>query len=104
VFGVVQDRVARKQRSGTIPRKGKTQHGKTQRAWGFGMDIPSIDSVTALHQVLAQQRLDMAVMAKANDVAKAQGDMALELLDAATETSNQASGDHDSLHGLDLIA
>jgi len=68
------------------------------------MNIPSIDSVTALHQVLAQQRLDMAVMAKANDVAKAQGDMALELLDAAAETSDHASGDRDSQQVLDLIA
>ena len=68
------------------------------------MNIPSIDSVTALHQVLAQQRFDMAVMAKANDIAKAQGDMALELLDAAAETPNQASGDRDSQQGVDLIA
>ena len=64
------------------------------------MDIPSIESITALSNALVQQRIDTAIMAKANEIAKAKGDMALELLDAAAAPGAQSArqpGSHRSL-------
>ncbi len=66
------------------------------------MDIASIESITALHSALVQQQIDTAVLAKANDVARAQGEMALELLDAAAATVAQSAGKPQSHHSLDL--
>ena len=67
------------------------------------MDIPSIESITTLNNALVQQRIDTAVLAKANDIARAQGEMALELLEAAA-TVAQSAGNLGSNHSLDVIA
>ena len=68
------------------------------------MEIPSIESITALNNALVQQRIDTAIMAKANEIAKAQGAMALELLDAAAVTAAQSDEKPESHHSLDLSA
>lgn len=68
------------------------------------MDIGSIESITALHDAVVQQRIDAAVLAKANDIAKAQGEMALELLDAAAATVAQTAAKPGSHHSLDISA
>jgi len=68
------------------------------------VDIRSIESITALHSAGVQQQLDTAVLAKANDLAKAQGDMALKLLEVAAATSAQPAGTSRLPHGMDLVA
>lgn len=68
------------------------------------METPSIESITALNNALVQQRIDTAIMAKANDIAKARGEMALELLDAAAATAAQSAGKPGSNHSLDISA
>ncbi len=68
------------------------------------MEIPSIESITALHNALVQQRIDTAIMAKANDIAKARGEMALELLDAAAAAAAQSAGKPGSHRSMDINA
>lgn len=68
------------------------------------MDIRSIESIAVLHHAVMQRQIDMAVLTKANDIARAQGDMAVELLDAAAATGARSTWTSGLHHGLDLLA
>lgn len=62
--------------------------------------IPSIGSVVAYQQALLSQQVQIAAMAKTNDVVEAQGEAVLELLEAAVQLSEAAA----SGSGIDIVA
>jgi len=70
------------------------------------MNIPSAGEISGIQQAATQQKIDIALMAKANQVAKSQGEAALQLLDAAVQATESAGDGHHGSdgHKLNVIA
>jgi len=70
------------------------------------MNIPSATQISGIQQAATQQRIDVAVLAKANQLAKSQGEAVNQLIESAAETTEPAGGDGDSDdgHSLNVIA
>jgi len=66
------------------------------------MNIPSISAVSGLQQAVVQQKINTAVLAKANDIAKTQQQAAIQLLNESNEAVEPAGGDGDSDDGQGL--
>lgn len=67
------------------------------------MDISSLDAVSGMQQTQIQQQISTEVLAKANQVAKEQGEAVLALIDSVVQEGQEASSDaHD--HHLDVTA
>lgn len=66
------------------------------------MNNISAESLGAFQSVLARQNLATSVLAKANEAARAEGQAAVELIEAAAETAKR-SPDSGS-HHLDVVA
>ena len=66
------------------------------------MDIPSIASVSAMQAAMLQQQIQIAVLAKANQTASAQGDAAIALLEAAAEIAAPPTQSTSSTGKLDV--
>ncbi len=49
------------------------------------MDMASVEGVSAIQAAMIQQQINMAVLSRTMDVANAQGQAAIELLEGAAE-------------------
>ncbi len=67
------------------------------------MEIPSIGQISSFQQSIARQKISTAVAVKANDAAKAQGEMILKLLDAATEAVGNGNQTRADSRRLDVV-
>lgn len=71
------------------------------------MQVGSVSGASALQSLQVQQRVDTAVLGKAQDAAQAEAEAAVALLASAAESIGQghdgASGGHGN-HGLDVTA
>jgi hypothetical protein len=65
------------------------------------MDIPSAAAISNFQQGVTQQAISMRVAVKANDIAKAQGEMVLNLLGAAVDSAGDSG---TASHRIDLVA
>lgn len=68
------------------------------------MGIPSISSVSAMQAALVQQQIDIAMLAKANDSVKAQGEAAVALIEAAAELAASMPATGSTTGQLDVVA
>lgn len=70
------------------------------------MNIPSIAAASGLQQAVVRQQIDIAVLAKANNVAKTQQQAVLELLNGLNKAAQPAGGAGISGNGrkLNLLA
>ena len=67
------------------------------------MEVPSAGAVSAMMQAVTRDKISIAVAVKANDAAKAQGEMVLKLLEGATQTANSTASGSGG-HKLDITA
>lgn len=67
------------------------------------MEIPSIGQISSFQQSATRQKISTAVAVKANDAAKAQGEMILKLLDAASEAVGNGNQTGGSPSRLDVV-
>ncbi len=54
------------------------------------MDMASVEGVSAIQAAMIQQQINMAVLSKTMDVANAQSQAAIELLEGAAEVLEQS--------------
>lgn len=65
------------------------------------MNLTSAAAISNLQHAIIQQEISTSVAVKANDVAKAQGEMVLELLGAAADGTTNANA---TPHRIDVLA
>ncbi len=68
------------------------------------MDLTSINGVVAFRQALTQQQIDIAVMAKSQQVMRDQGEAVLALLESAAQAAADLASASGSGNGLDVVA
>lgn len=68
------------------------------------LDSSSLAAIGSLQQQLTQQQWDLAVAAKAQDVARAQGDAVVAQLEAAAAMMHQMPGGDGARRGVDVVA
>ena len=66
------------------------------------MNVGSVSDISAFQAIRTQEQIAMAVFRKTLDVAEAQGDAAISLLESAAETADQIQ--ESARHQLDVTA
>ena len=66
------------------------------------MNVGSVSDISAFQAIRTQEQIAMAVFRKTLDVAEAQGDAAISLLESAAETADQIQ--EAARHQLDVTA
>lgn len=66
------------------------------------MNSISLEGISSLQTAQARHRVDTAVLAKTHEVANKQGEAAIGLLEAASESVGQAAASHE--HHVDITA
>jgi len=67
------------------------------------LDTLSIESVGSVHQLLSRQRVDHAIVAKTQEVARANGEAVVTHLAAAAAMSERPAPEDGRRHAVDVV-